>query len=215
MTTETTTVDATTTTSLVTSTVVNVEPTGIAYYYFYPENYTPGDEYASVPTVVADVSGNENYEYSGTISNLNTIFIAYNGVSAQPFTLPNSDNTVPGTGFAMIFQGYLFAADGGGTYTISSAIDDVTLIWLGPNKAYGTQWNYDNRDLLNECCTAASTTSVTLAAGEAYPLTIFYANTGGQGSTNYNIITPDGTTHHDTTPFLLGGCEGAAVLFEP
>lgn len=192
-------------------------PTGLAYYYFAPESYDylPDQSFAKVPGIVNSLSGNPNYEYSGTIQNLNTINIDGTADTSSEFTLPNSANTVPGSDFAMIFQGYLFASAGAGTYTISSQIDDISLAWLGPNKAYGTEWNYDNRDFLNECCTGIpSTTSVTLAAGEAYPMTLFFGNANGPGSTDFNIITPDGVKHTDTSAFVIGGCDGQA-LFEP
>lgn len=190
---------------------MSVVPTGLSYYYYAVAYH---NSYATVPSVVDSLSGNSGYEYSGTVQNLNSITIGYDGAS-EDFTLPNSGNTVPGFNFALIFQGYLYASAGAGTYTISSNIDDVGLVWTGPNKAYGTLWNYDNADYVNECCgQPPSTTSVTLAAGEAYPVTIFFANEGGPGQSSFDITTPDGTVHTDTTPFLLGACDGQA-LFAP
>ena len=113
----------------------------------------------------------------------------------------------------LVFQGYMYAAAGPGSYTISSAVDDTGLVWLGPSKAYGTLWDYNNADYVCYYPNSASTT-VELAAGELYPLTIMYGNGGGPGRSDFEITTPDGTVHSDTSTFFVGSCDGAA-LFEP
>ena len=115
----------------------------------------------------------------------------------------------------MIFQGYLYASAGAGSYSIISeagVLDDTGLVWHG-TEAYGSSWNYDNADYVAILPSGGSVT-LELAAGEAVPITIFYANQNGPGTSNFEIVTPDGTVNTDTTPFFVGACPGAG-LFEP
>ena len=90
-------------------------------------------------------------------------------------------------------------------------LDDTGAVWVGL-KAYGSNWNYGNADYVAEFPSGGSV-SVTLADGEAVPINIYFENGGGQGDTAYDIVTPDGTTHSDTTPFFVGACGG--VGFDP
>ena len=114
----------------------------------------------------------------------------------------------------MIYQGYLFAASGGGTYTITSPvnyIDDVGLAWAGV-KTLGNDWNYGNADYVAEHPGGGSVT-ITLVAGEALPVTFFWANVGGPGQSAFSVITPDGVQHDDTTGFYVQDC--GSGLFTP
>lgn len=114
----------------------------------------------------------------------------------------------------LVFQGYLYAASGAGTYQIQSVnpvMDDVGLVWLGPN-ALGNNWTHDNANYQIILSQPTQQTSVKLAAGEAMPMTIFYANVDGPGHASFNVITPDGTVHEDTTGFFVGGCGNAGFI---
>lgn len=52
----------------------------------------------------------------------------------------------------------------------------------------------------------ASPATVHLAAGEAYLITIFFANVGGLGQADLAIKMPDGRVLENSTPFLVGDC---------
>lgn len=203
-----------TTTTTTTKAIPTIEPTGIAYY-FYKEDYN--FDFANVRPVVNSLSGNNSYQASGKIQSLNDV--ASDGDTL--YGLPDSPADLPGYDFAVLFQGYLYASAGAGSYSIIShggpgaILDDVGLIWLRPSKAYGTLWNYDNADAVNIFDDDVTTSAtVNLAAGEAYPITIFFANVGGPGQADFEIKRPDGSVDLDSTPYLVGACEGT-TLFQP
>ena len=90
-------------------------------------------------------------------------------------------------------------------------LDDVGLVWLG-NNALANNWNQGNPSYQIILTQPTQQTSVQLAAGEAMPLTIFYANVDGPGKASFNVVTPDGTVHTDTTGFFVGGCNNNGFM---
>lgn len=188
------------------------QPTGLTYYYYPNQNaqyQTYG--YSRVPSIVDSLSGNPNYQNSGSVQNINNN--GFKTPDGNSITLPDG-TSVAGADFALIFQGYLYASAGAGAYTISSGkwvLDDTGLVWSG-NNAYGQNWNFGNQDYYDTNDYSASTT-IQLAAGELYPITIFWANLDGPGGSDFEVTTPDGVKHVDTTGLFFGACNGA--LFEP
>ncbi|KAJ9614078.1 hypothetical protein H2200_002214 [Cladophialophora chaetospira] len=184
-------------TSTSTATVATVSPTGLAYY-FYPSRNDDSD--ATVE--IADLSNNNGYQDSGSVMNLNSI-------ATGGLVLSNPDgNEYDGHDFAFIFQGYLYAADGPGVYTITSRsgyLDDNAAIWSG-NNAYGNNWNPNNYDYL-ALFGQTKTATYTLLANDALPLTIFFANIGGPGTADFVITSPLGK-YVDTSRFFVGDCGG-------
>ncbi|KAL6722210.1 hypothetical protein ACLMJK_001317 [Lecanora helva] len=211
----TSTLDAVTITSTTTVTTNTVNPTGLSYYYYHPVDTT--SSYDSIPGVIAEVSNNNGYSHSGTVQNLNTFRNGYDfGTRVYgPMILPDG-TSVSAQNFGIVFQGYFYASAGAGTYTIdSTSVDDTALAWIGPTKAYGNNWNYGNADYVAHFLQQYSTrTSFEAAAGEAIPITLFYTNVDGPGSSSFFINTPDGQQYRDTTPFLVGAC-ASSNLFQP
>lgn len=67
----------------------------------------------------------------------------------------------------------------------------MALVWTGPFKAYGRNWNYDNADYVAEFAVNGGATSFNLLAGQALPVTVFFGNGGGPGAANYIVTTPN------------------------
>ena len=153
---------------------------------------------------------NPNYEATGRIQNINSIQTDMDGY----ITLPETNLKVPGTEFGLIFQGYLYAAGGAGSYTITSLSNELGLVWVGPQKAYENLWFYLNADYVAKPNNFRSY-SVVLVAGEAVPITIYYTNLGGSGQADFSIVTLDKVLHKDTTGFFVGEYSGQVSLFSP
>ncbi|KAK6063769.1 hypothetical protein SCUP234_13274 [Seiridium cupressi] len=209
ITTEFTTLTETAPTPVVTSTTTiidsNVVPTGLTYHYASGFTFRSGtDDYANTREIVNSLSNNPGaFKNTGSIQVLNDL-ISDNGASMK---LPDN-SYVDGDSFAMIFQGYIYAAAGPGNYVLSSRLgylDDDALVWVG-EKAYGNNWNYDNSDYRVTWGTGGYTEFI-LAAGEAKPVTVFWTNTGGPGHADFVITGPDGL-HTDTSAFFVSDCGG-------
>ena len=107
-------------------------------------------------------------------------------ISVSDIVLKGSARRILTYKIGLIFQGFLYAAAGAGKYTILTpydTFDDTGLIWVG-DKALGNNWNYNNADFVMTLFKEprpGQEVVITLAAGEAIPVTIFFANIDGPG----------------------------------
>ncbi|KAL1618797.1 hypothetical protein SLS56_010400 [Neofusicoccum ribis] len=109
---------------------------------------------------------------------------------------------------AILLQGF-FVAQATGTYTISTSssyIDNYGYLWTG-DAAYS--WA-DNTAAYAATRTGAGyyggSTSITMNAGDAIPMTWLWANGGGVGRSHFVITTPSGSSVSDTTGYFAAAC---------
>lgn len=115
----------------------------------------------------------------------------------------------PATQSALLLQGFFIAKETG-TYTLSSAassIDNWGYLWLG-DVAYSA-WSDANTAFKASRTGAgnvAGSTTVTLNAGDAIPLTWLWANGGGVARSYFAVTSPSGVTTTDTTGYFVQAC---------
>ncbi|KAI1810293.1 GLEYA domain-containing protein [Poronia punctata] len=110
---------------------------------------------------------------------------------------------------AILLQGFFLAPETG-TYTLSSSadlIDNWGYLWTG-DVAYAV-WD-DTNTAFQASRTGAGnfggSTTVTLNAGDAIPITWLWANGGGVAQSFFSVTTPSGSTTTDTTGFFVQPC---------
>lgn len=190
---------------LVTNTinVAAASATGIPFYYYNPLNprCPDGAPYEGVDDAINGIAGNPGYSQTGTIQDLTDI-----GGGTQ-IILPNGAQ-VSGVQFGVVFQGYIFATDGPGVYTIGSRagfIDNIGAVWTG-DKAYANGWNGGNADYIAGFPNGGEV-SVNLLLNEARPVTIVMMNAGSPSSSDFIITNPAGDQFL-TTNYLFADCGG-------
>lgn len=148
-----------------------------------------------------NLSNNSGYIQSGTIGNIN-------GITTNGYvTFPDGSTDSDGIQFGFVFQGYLFAIDGPGEYSIESAnVDDVGMVWDGDN-AYENNWNFANADYFAGYGEPNGVT-LTLLANEARPLNLLWMNADEGGRSSFVITGPTGTVYRDTSQLLFADCGG-------
>lgn len=106
-------------------------------------------------------------------------------------------------------RGYFFAQLTG-TYTFNlTNVDDVGMLWIGPNAYSG--WSRDNADIIDN-----NVYSVDLQQGQYYPFRIAYGNTYSHLSYQLEITDPNGTDVADSAyggePYLVQySCDGTTA----
>ena len=119
---------------------------------------------------------------------------------------------------AVDHRGYLFAPlDGDYTITIGND-DNIVLVWVGPLAYSG--WTRANAVLEDDYPKPPASTTVTLTAGEWFPIRVMWANGGGPGTLTLRITAPDGTeiagSDEDASPFLVQySCDGKYPQYPP
>ncbi|KAI3321025.1 GLEYA domain-containing protein [Xylariaceae sp. AK1471] len=113
---------------------------------------------------------------------------------------------------AILAQGFFLAKETG-TYTLTSSkdtIDNWGYLWTG-DVAYSA-WD-DSNTAYQSSRTGApyvtGTTTLTLNAGDAIPLTWLFANGGGPAQSVFTIITPSGASTSDTTSYFVQACSAS------
>lgn len=121
-------------------------------------------------------------------------------------------------------RGYLYAKESG-NYTFSApSVDDIFLLWLGPD-AYN---NYTRRNAnlvqnyINPAAGSSATTySIYLQKGTYTPIRFIYANAEAGGNYALTLTAPDGSViissnTEQTSPYLVQfSCDGSAPRFPP
>lgn len=115
-------------------------------------------------------------------------------------------------------RGYLFA-QATGTYTFSTqSVDDLFLLWIGPNALSG--WTRPNANLEGNLSNQQVTFTIDLVAGEYYPLRFMWVNGDGPGNFEFSITAPDGTIVLDAdtvaSPYIVQfSCDGTTAPAYP
>lgn len=180
-------------------------------YYTYTNNY---DFNQVNPGYDVTTFKNTNYDYTGSVRNPPAF-----ACSDTSCNLPGSGTVVDYTQLTAVMQGYVYAATSG-TYTFTTGtsgvfVDNYLGLWLG-DKAY-SDWTNNNADFAAVRTSSGSvpgTYTTTMVAGELRPITLIFINGGGPASFNFQIITPDGTVHGDTSGFFVQAC-GSGSAFTP
>ena len=111
-------------------------------------------------------------------------------------TLPGQDSQTELTTIAVVFQGY-FLAPQSGNYVFEANCDDFGYIWI--QSAAFTDWADENYIL-------GGATSVSLPVffqeGDSIPITILYANFGGDASSRFTVILPDEMSVDGSTDYF-------------
>lgn len=187
-----------------TSVVVQSIPGGLNeglnyYYYVNTYNYSKDD-----PGFHAATFNSPSYLTSGFLTDVN---------SAETVDYPDSgtacahDPSFECTYATYVMQGYLYAANGTGDYTIATpkTVDNALYFWSG-TKAFDSYTN-DNVDY--QAVRAGRSVNfyggsftIYMAAGELVPVTIMWVNGGGVGKARMTIESPDGTIYASTAGFF-------------
>lgn len=211
--------------STVTNTLILPTPsdlsTGLNYYAYQNEL----DYGAEDPGFDATAFKNPFYEQYGLTTDVNLMqTYDYPYDYDTGCILPGQDNGIDCGQITVVMQGYLYAAYGAGTYTISTpdTIDNGLYVWTG-----ATAFNaYNNGDMAYQAVRAGSgpytsgSTTLTLAYGEVVPVTIMWVNGGGIGAAVMGITDPAGTYHSSTAGSFIpaadsGSCPSLVNPFTP
>ena len=119
----------------------------------------------------------------------------------------------------IVIQGYLWAKNGPGNYTLSSstATDNAFFAWHG-TKAYSDYQNSNYDYLAGDYIPQAGSVTVSVGVGELVPFTFMWANGGGPGKALLTITDPSGKQYADTTGFFVPAnstCPGYVDPFSP
>jgi hypothetical protein len=113
---------------------------------------------------------------------------------------------------ALLLQGFFIAKETG-KYNFSSAaesIDNWGYLWL--NDVAYSAWN-DNNAAFKASRTfygnVGGSTTVTLNAGDAIPLTWLWANGGAVAQSYFDVTSPSGVKTNDTTGYFVQACSNA------
>ncbi|GFF95972.1 hypothetical protein IFM47457_10638 [Aspergillus lentulus] len=208
-----------TATSTVTTTTTSYTPVptntqlGLNWYYYYSsQNYFPGHAITFDPQSF----NSPKYNFSGYVQNVG---------SFGTVNYPSTDHTcnppvnAPCTWVCIVIQGYLWAKEGPGNYTLSSGAntDNAFYAWHG-TKAY-SDYQKNNYDYLTgDYIKKAGSVTVHVGVGELVPFTFIWANGGGPGQAYLAITDPAGKAHADTTGFFVPAnstCPGYKDPFSP
>jgi hypothetical protein len=208
-----------TATSTVTTTTTSYTPVptntrlGLNWYYYYSsQNYFPGHAITFDPQSF----NSPKYNFSGYVQNVG---------SFGTVNYPSTDHTckppvnAPCTWVCIVIQGYLWAKEGPGNYTLSSGAntDNAFYAWHG-TKAY-SDYQKNNYDYLaGDYIKQAGSVTVHVGVGELVPFTFMWVNGGGPGQAYLTITDPAGKAHADTTGFFVPAnstCPGYTDPFSP
>ncbi|KAI0597532.1 GLEYA domain-containing protein [Biscogniauxia sp. FL1348] len=147
-------------------------------------------------------------DFTGVLENLSFASPAW---PSADVTLTLADR--PGAPFdasyaALLLQGF-FRAPAAGAYVLGTSaaqLDNWGYLWVGAD-AYAA-WDDDNAAFkaAGPGGAAVWNTTLTLAAGEAVPLTWLWANGGGPAQSYFRITKPDGSSTTDTTGYFVPAC---------
>ncbi|KAG9690494.1 hypothetical protein KCU95_g12247, partial [Aureobasidium melanogenum] len=224
-TTETITTTADAVTSTVTNTLVLPTPSGLSTglnYYAYQNTYDYGN---ANPGFNPTTFKSSNYGQSGFTTDINLMQTqGYPYSSTTTCYLPGQSASYNCGQVTVVMQGYFYAAQGAGTYTISTpnTIDNGLYFW-----DYDTAFNaYSNSNTAYQAVRAGSgpytggSTTLNLAYGEVVPVTIMWVNGGGIGAASMSVTDPSSTTHSSTAGFWIpaddaGSCPNLVNPFSP
>ncbi|KEQ66932.1 uncharacterized protein M437DRAFT_39399 [Aureobasidium melanogenum CBS 110374] len=197
---------------------VSCDNQGLAYAVQdnpYRNDYSSSDPYSSFN---ASYFQTAPVEYESTTTKLG--FNASDGSPPQQVYGQGPDFTT--TNITINNRGYLYAKESGNYTFTAPSVDDIFLLWLGPN-AYN---NYTRRDanLVQNYVdprlgSSATTYSINLTQGTYTPLRFIYANAQQGGNYELKITAPDGSTIIDSSttqksPYLVQySCDGSAPRF--
>ena len=156
------------------------------YYY----EYTLNPYSVSEPGAIIDPSRyqDDNYYTSGSVQDLDSL-------------VPSTEDT-----FVVVAQGFFYAQTAGAYIFSSPNVDDNLYFWAGGALGTGqAPWSVTNANYQAHYPTTGAATLV-LQAGELVPVSILWGNAGGPGALTFDITTPDGQTHMDTTGFFVLPC---------
>ncbi|GAM36285.1 hypothetical protein TCE0_018r05260 [Talaromyces pinophilus] len=208
-------------TSTVTTTTTSYTPVptntqlGLNWYYYYSsQNYFPGHAITFNPQTF----NSPNYNFSGYVENVASFrTVAYSTSSSNTVcSLPANE---PCAFVCIVIQGYLWAKNGPGNYTLSSstATDNAFFAWHG-TKAYSDYQNSNYDYLAGDYIPQAGSVTVSVGIGELVPFTFMWANGGGPGEALLTITDPSGKQYADTTGFFVPAnstCPGYVDPFSP
>ncbi|KAF7117602.1 hypothetical protein CNMCM5793_006694 [Aspergillus hiratsukae] len=182
------------------------------YYYYSSQNYFPGHAITFDPQTF----NSPNYNFSGYVQNVGS-FATVNYPSTDKTCNPPVN--APCEWVCIVIQGYLWAKQGPGNYTLSSgsSTDNAFYAWHG-TKAYSDYQNSNYDYLAGSYIPQAGSVTVQVGVGELVPFTFMWANGGGPGQALLTITDPAGNAHADTTGFFVPAnstCPGYINPFSP
>ncbi|KKY24082.1 hypothetical protein UCDDS831_g02738 [Diplodia seriata] len=194
----------TTTTTTVYATATSITASGLTYRK-YTHSYNAN---LAASGFTPSYFKTASVDFSGSLQNLD--------FSTPNWPSGNSYLTIDGHYFAsdqaaILMQGF-FVAQATGTYTISTSpdyIDNYGYLWTG-DAAY--TWT-DGTTAYAATRTGGGyfggSTSITMNAGDAVPMTWLWANGGGVGRSHFVITTPSGSSVTDTTGYFAPACDSS------
>ncbi|OJD33787.1 gleya adhesin domain protein [Diplodia corticola] len=194
----------TTTTETVYATATTISTTGLAYRK-YTHSYNAD---SSSSGFTSSYFKTASVDFSGTLQDID--FSTPNWPSGSTYLTLPGNSAFNSAQSAVLMNGF-FVAPAAGTYTFSSSssyIDNWGYLWTG-DAAYSS-WSDSNAAYKASRTSAGyigGSTSFTLSAGDAIPMTLLWANGGGVGQSIFTITLPSGSTVSDSTGYFAPGCD--------
>lgn len=198
-----------TTTATVTQTYYAVATTIVPDHFAYRE-YTHSFDALGADNFEASYFKSATMNFNGTQETLT--FSTPNWPSGSDYLTLSDGQEFYATQAAVLLQGFFIASETG-TYTFSSSssyIDNWGYLWTG-DVAYSS-WNDSNTDFQASRTGSGyygGSSSVTMNAGDAMPMTWLWANGGGVGQSWFEVTLPDGSSTTDTSSYLVSACSSS------
>lgn len=116
--------------------------------------------------------------------------------------------------FTLNQRGYIYAQESG-AYTFSASnIDDIVELWIGSTAYSG--WTRANANLDQAIFQSAQPFTITLTAGQYYPVRIVFGQAQGAAAFDMTVTAPDGSVFlgpdSGASPYLISySCDGTTA----
>lgn len=193
-----------TTTTTIGAVATNFASNGLVYKKF-PSSFSG---YSSNAGFSSSAFKGLTPDFSGVWSNLNFATPYWPSMSTPDTITLDQSAPFDVSQAALLFQGF-FIAPQTGPYTFSvpaASNDNFAEFWTGNAALAWADSAAAFKAIRTADASSDGSTTVTMNAGDAMPITYLWANGGGAGQSAFNIVFPDGSSPTDFSKLFLQPC---------